>query len=298
MNNYDVLTFIEQVHTLIRTKKNFEKGVDNMIKDLVKNTKKKMTLSDFNTILDSIDKDYVLSNENKALCKQCIYRWRDKYCQEELITPKDIYKTLWNCRDFELSHLWQRSIFLTTLLVLCFTGYGCSIMKICKILPDYNQPLLILNIVSLMIALIGIVLSSLWIMMGKGSKAWYEKYELALYNIERNDRYCDMIVIQNMDKDAVMHGSLPDANIDRSFLSTKAGPFSVSRINIAIGQVSLIVWGIIYYVHLIFLSCSGLVIIESNLAFVKFMFIIICAILPFVPYILIMKANWCKSSGI
>lgn len=72
MNNYDVLTFIEQVHTLIRKEKSLEKGVDDIINDLVKNTKEKMTLSDFNTILDSIDKDNVLSNENKALCKQYI----------------------------------------------------------------------------------------------------------------------------------------------------------------------------------------------------------------------------------
>ena len=299
MNNYDVLGFIEQVHTLIRNGQSLEKGVDDMMNDMVKNASGKMTLSDFNTIMDSIDQDYVLSKENKALCKQCIYRWRDKCCQEELITPKDIYNTLWKCRDFELSHLWQRSIFLTTFLFLCFTGYGCALMKICSNISDYNsQSLLILNIVSLMIALLGIVLSSLWIMMGKGSKAWYEKYELALYNIERNDRYCDMIVIKNMNEDAVMHGSLPDVNKDKNFLSTKAGPFSVSRINIAIGQISLIVWGIIYFLHLIFLLISGLVIIESNLVFVKFILIIICVILPIVPYILIKEANWCKSGGI
>lgn len=47
-----------------------------------------------------------------------------------LITTKDVRDQLWNCRDFELSHLWQRSIFLTTLLVLCLTAYGVVVMEL------------------------------------------------------------------------------------------------------------------------------------------------------------------------
>lgn len=43
---------------------------------------------------------------------------------EEKISIKEIHETLWRCRDFELSHLWQRSIFLSAFLILCFTGYG------------------------------------------------------------------------------------------------------------------------------------------------------------------------------
>lgn len=47
------------------------------------------------------------------------------------ITIKDIRNSLWRCRDFEFSLLWKRSIFLITILLLCFTGYGVVIMKIC-----------------------------------------------------------------------------------------------------------------------------------------------------------------------
>ena len=49
------------------------------------------------------------------------------------ITLKDAYEELWRCRDFELEHLWQRSIFLATLLVVVYPGYGsliaCSLDK-------------------------------------------------------------------------------------------------------------------------------------------------------------------------
>jgi len=43
---------------------------------------------------------------------------------EDKISIKEIHETFWRCRDFELSHLWQRSIFLSAFLILCFTGYG------------------------------------------------------------------------------------------------------------------------------------------------------------------------------
>jgi len=71
------------------------------------------------------------------------------------IRLKDVYESLWKCRDFELLHLWQRSIVLTLFLVMCF---------------------------------IGVIFSCLWIMMGKGSKAWYEIYENAITAISKITR--------------------------------------------------------------------------------------------------------------
>ena len=44
--------------------------------------------------------------------------------QNDRITPVDVYERLWKCRDFEISHLWQRSVYLGTLLVLVAGGYG------------------------------------------------------------------------------------------------------------------------------------------------------------------------------
>ena len=50
---------------------------------------------------------------------------------EEKISIKEIHEKLWRCRDFELSHLWQRSIFLSAFLILCFTGYGGGYWCLC-----------------------------------------------------------------------------------------------------------------------------------------------------------------------
>ena len=39
-------------------------------------------------------------------------------------TTKDLYKELFHCRDFELQHLWQRSVFLAGFMIALFTLYG------------------------------------------------------------------------------------------------------------------------------------------------------------------------------
>ena len=45
-------------------------------------------------------------------------------------TIKDLYIQYWHCRDFEIQNLWQRSIFLGTFLILCFTGYGFFFVRL------------------------------------------------------------------------------------------------------------------------------------------------------------------------
>lgn len=50
--------------------------------------------------------------------------------EEVTIQFQDIYKSLWSCRDFEISHLWQRSIFLTTFMLAGFTGYGFILSRL------------------------------------------------------------------------------------------------------------------------------------------------------------------------
>lgn len=176
----------------------------------------------------------------------------------EKIKPKDIYESLWRCRDFELSHLWQRSIFLTAFLVMCFTGYGAVILEVCKDYTTESPAFYILNLVAIIITLLGYVLSILWVMMSKGSKAWYEKYEGAIYKIERDEKYSQQIVVHDMDNDNVMHGSLPPPHaIQNSLLSTDAGKYSVSRINIIIGQVCMILWSILYLLTSSFFSFSS-----------------------------------------
>ena len=149
------------------------------------------------------------------------------------ITEKDIYESLWRCRDFELSNLWQRSVFLTAFILITISGYGYCLfqtLSLIKVTSD-NGNFIVLFIFTLFVNIIGIILSALWIMMAIGSKAWYEKYEEAIYAIERDSEISDAWYLEYR---KMMHGSLPPINMNNNPLSRKAGAYSVSKINIFI----------------------------------------------------------------
>lgn len=169
-----------------------------------------------------------------------------QYTSYSRITEKDIYQTLWKCRDFELSNLWQRSVFLTAFIVLSLTAYGYGILELVNIYSlnnsdaiDIQKRKIFFLVIVICINLIGIILSFLWIMMAKGSKAWYEKYEKAISAIERDPEISDAAYLADK---KMMHGSLPSIDLNNNLFSTKAGGYSVSRINIVIGQLLLIMW--------------------------------------------------------
>ena len=171
--------------------------------------------------------------------------------EEVRIQFQDIYKSLWSCRDFEISHLWQRSIFLTTFLLAGFTGYGFILSRLLGDTPIQNY--VILNILAGGIALAGIILSMLWIMMAKGSKAWYEKYEDAIWRIEHDADYTSDLV-KGLILKGLIHGSLSSLNSDRisnNIFDTRGGAYSVSRINIVLGQMAFVIWVVVLLVHYI-----------------------------------------------
>lgn len=215
-----------------------------------------------------------------------------------LITTKDVRDRLWSCRDFELSHLWQRSIFLTTLLVLCLTAYGIVVMNLVEkvSIPPNKISIYALNNIAMVICLIGFVFSCLWVMMGKGSKAWYEMYEKAIGAFEINSNYVakDLLITGEKEltndenkkaiggfrfmniKDFSKQGS---GDIQNSLLNCKGGAYSPSKINIAIGQITLILWGIALITHFIlslFSFCISQMItqylVPSLLVFIFFVF--------------------------
>lgn len=173
------------------------------------------------------------------------------------ITTKDIRDSLWRCRDFELSHLWQRSIFLTTILLLCFTGYGIVTMKLFDNIEYTVGPsAYTLNNIALVLCLVNIMFSCLWIMMAKGSKAWYERYEHAIDAFECDERYVDTIVNETgINKSGI--GGFQYQNLieyeahdlDDRIKSCNAGAYSPSKINIAIGQISFVIWCITFIIH-------------------------------------------------
>lgn len=175
------------------------------------------------------------------------------------IEPTDIYATLCRCRDFELSHLWQRSVFLTAFLVLTYTGYGCCVFTQIDLDKHVsNSSYTTIFIIGFFLLFIGMVISQLWIMMGKASKAWYERYELAIYAIEHDVSFALPVVTETMNRKNVMHGNLPlPLSCDRNLFTTNAGAFSPSRINIFIGQLSWLLLFIASIGHSIVSSLSG-----------------------------------------
>ena len=103
---------------------------------------------------------------------------------DELEKEKMILDNLYRCRDIEINSLWQKSMFLGTLLVLCFTGYGILLSSMIK--ESQKEVLFNYNLLCFIVCFISIIFSRLWIYMFKGSKAHYELYERAISKFEKN----------------------------------------------------------------------------------------------------------------
>lgn len=170
------------------------------------------------------------------------------------IDQRDVYKTLWKCRDFELSTLWQRSIMLGVFMVASYTGYGAWALQAAS--SGANASWECIHLVSMGICWIGAVFASLWIMMSKGSKAWYERYEAAINAFA--DRDCSSAFeLPSVKRDAGFKICWQEETekkvpqVDCSLLTVHAGGFSPSKIAVLIGIASLAGWLFLMAVHLL-----------------------------------------------
>lgn len=218
------------------------------------------------------------------------------------LSLSDVYGYLWRGRDFELEHLWQRSVFLGVFLIAIATGYAVYIKDIflpaldCKACVEAqvkpqaqnnscvytfiidNAALsakgeddgkespysrvkcrIVFGAIPLMLTYLGAVFSLLWILMGKGSKAWYEVYEdsiakMSKYETAWKEAAAQLAGTENDPSDTdkahkeykalsqFLFGKLNKKNdtaYSDSIRSLAAGGFSVSKINIMIGIISL-----------------------------------------------------------
>jgi hypothetical protein len=192
---------------------------------------------------------------------------------------KIILENLYRCRDLELNNLWQKSIFLAPFLILCFTGYGFLLHE----LITKDDISLKINILCIALCFISAIFSILWIYMFKGSKAQYELCERAIANYEQREL--------NIPYGYAM-GTLRynDIEFNNNLLSTKAGKFSPSKINILIGQVSLWLWIVCFVCHFI-LFCFEMAKMYLSLKdfpinYIPIIFFLLFTILLIVPHIL------------
>lgn len=186
------------------------------------------------------------------------------------LSLKEIRETLYHCRDMELNLLWQRSIFLGTFLTLCFTGYGVLAVQA----ADYKYVLYIYEYMC-GVALVGIILSVIWIYMVKGSKAWYEVYEGVICEIEKETnpypKYRMGVYAENK-----------RGEYDTKFWNNNAGAFSPSKANILIGWVMFVIWSVCEVVSLYNLLCSQLYDIDWTKYVWAFLFLILAIFVPIV----------------
>ena len=172
----------------------------------------------------------------KNKCDECS---NNNFC----LSYNDLYKEVWEGRNFEISHLWQRSVFLATFMLAIMAGYGALLLQLLKVKPCCTPTKY--HLVAVFLCYLGYIFSLLWVMMAKGSKFWYERYELAISvfvkdSIEKN-------------QDIPYYGNLPyPYKMNDSVLNTSAGYYSVSKINICIGIIGIFAWSIINVVHSVF----------------------------------------------
>lgn len=149
---------------------------------------------------------------------------------------------------------------------------------------DYENRL-VLSEICCGLALAGFVFSLIWIMMGKGSKAWYEIYERRICEIEEED---DLGIPEKYR----MGASTSPREFDGNIFTNKAGKYSPSKLNIMIGHVLAIIWFIILVVHYV---CA---IINFNDTTIH---TVILTLLPVAFLVILVTAlynSWAKSNAI
>jgi hypothetical protein len=163
-------------------------------------------------------------------------------------TLKDAYEELWRCRDFELTHLWQRSIFLGAFLLASFAGYGQLIAQWSGQARGFSA---LDNVMGFVVAITGLVLALMWVMLAKGSKAWYERYENAIYHFVKIANISQKTKKELYDEgvEKIIGFAYGDngfeaysASVSSWLWNTKGGSYSPSKINIAIGHLAVVVW--------------------------------------------------------
>lgn len=171
---------------------------------------------------------------------------------DDSIPPSKVYACLWKCRDLEISMLWTRLTLLGAFMGLTYAGYGALILKGFDGVRNWE----VFNLAAIGASAFGFLFSILWTTTAKGSKAWFERYEAMLSYFQ--ETYKDLGLFEKV-ADVELILSYLDYNkrcirkrlqpVDSNLFSQNAGAYSVSKIPIVMGQVSMAAWCAIGLVH-------------------------------------------------
>ena len=170
-----------------------------------------------------------MTEEEKDKCPLCGHELTEETKKEKVRVEnlKDLYNKYYEGKEYHLKRFWENSIFVWTFLMVCFTAYGLLMNKFLdnKLHDEVKQ---FFPIISSFVCFIGFSLSTLWYKMTKASKAWFEVYEIAIWELESlNNKF-------GYDRDYLVH----------NYWFTKNGEriSSPSKIVIAIGALLILFW--------------------------------------------------------
>lgn len=160
------------------------------------------------------------------------------------VSLKELRENFYKLRDLEIQNLWQRASIFAGLIGLFFAGYGYILVD--KLRGTFYLKDIFLHILCCGIAILAIIFSVIWIKMAKGAKAWFEVQERNITEIETEAE------LEIPQKYQMGNLSYPGRESEPSncIFSTSCGAFSVSKLNIIFGQVLLVIWSCICYLHL------------------------------------------------
>lgn len=148
--------------------------------------------------------------------------------------------------------LWTRLTLLGGLTALTYTGYGVLLIKEFENTKNWQ----VFNLLGVGACCFGIVFSALWTITAKGSKFWYEYYEKVIEHFQRTNQALfekdanDERILSYLD---FKNEKIDRPDINSSLWSARCGAFSVSKIPIVLGQVSMLAWGTLIMLHILFL---------------------------------------------
>lgn len=134
-------------------------------------------------------------------------------------------------------------------MALTYTGYGVLIIKVLDGIKHWEA----FNLLAAAAGCFGVIFSILWITTAKGSKGWFERYEAMLKCFqneykEKMNPANGKLLFSYLDYGSSELAPFLD-RVDSSLLTQCAGRFSVSKIPIVMGQISLLGWGFVIVGH-------------------------------------------------
>jgi hypothetical protein len=154
-------------------------------------------------------------------------------------------------RKFEIGLYWERAKYFWTLLIAAFSGYFLLAAN-----DKYNLLFLVSSI--------GLVVSTGWYLVNRGSKHWQENWERHVDALEEDE-------LGPLYKTTI-------ADEEFSWWKLNAGyPYSVSKINQIVSLYVVVVWFAFFVMSLLWLAFFFVIIVRSDIR------IVYCRLTPLHP---------------